>query len=252
MKEKIRGFYMKLMGSAADSLPMLDRNVVLRGPILTQHQQELLCSEITSTKVKNALFGMDSAKAPGIDGFNVYFFKTTWNIIGDIVIATIGEFFRIGFMPRITNNTYVTLVPKVPNPTSIKNFRLIAFCCSVIYKIISKVITNRMQGVLSSIVYENQYAFVKGRVIFDNIMLSHELVKRYGRKGISPRFMLKINLQKAYDYIEWPFFKYLLLGLSFPYKFVNWVMACITTTSYTFNVNGDLTSPFPAKKGLRQ
>jgi hypothetical protein len=242
---------MKLMGTAADSLPMLDRNVILRGPILTQHQQDFLCSEVTSTEVKNALFGMESAKAPGIDGFNVHFFKNTWNIIGDSIIDAIGEFFMTGFMPRIINNTYVTLIAKVPNATSIKNFRPIA-CCSVLYKIISKVITNRMQGVLSSIVCENQSAFVKGRVIFDNIILSHELVKSYGRKGISPRCMLKIDLQKAYDSVEWPFIKYLMLEFGFPNKFVNWVMAVITTASYTFNVNGDLTSSFPTKKGLRQ
>ncbi|XP_024638625.1 uncharacterized protein [Medicago truncatula] len=64
--------------------------------------------------------------------------------------------------------------------------------------------------------------------------------------------MVKIDLQKAYDSVEWPFIKHLMLELGFPYKFVNWVMACLTTASYTFNVNGDLTRPFAAKKGLRQ
>jgi len=80
-------------------------------------------------------------------------------------------------MPRIINSTYVTLIPKIPKATSIKNYRPIA-CCSVIYnKIISKVLTNRMQGVLDSIIRESQSVFIKGRVIFDNIILSHELVK---------------------------------------------------------------------------
>lgn len=239
------------MGSAADTLPMVDKNVVQRGPTLTHHQRVMLCSEVTADEVKNALYSMDPSKAPCIDGFNVHFFKSTWNIIGASVTDAVIEYFRTGFMPRIINSTYVTLIPKIPNATSIKNYRPIA-CCSVIYKIISEVLTNRMQGVLDSIVSESQSAFIKGRVIFDNIILSHELVKSYGRKGVSPRCMLKIDLQKAYDSLEWPFVKYLMLELGFPYKFVNWVMACITTASYTFNVNGDLTSPFQAKKGLRQ
>nr|ABD33261.1 RNA-directed DNA polymerase (Reverse transcriptase) [Medicago truncatula] len=251
IKEEIRGFYLKLMGSSVDSLPMVDKNVVKRGPMLSQHQQDLLCSKFTAVEVKNVLFSMDSSKAPGIDGYNVHFFKCSWNIIGDSVIDAILDFFKTGFMPKIINCTYMTLLPKEVNVTSVKNFRPIA-CCSVIYKIISKILTSRMQGVLNSVVSENQSAFVKGRVIFDNIILSHELVKSYSRKGISPRCMVKIDLQKAYNSVEWPFIKHLMLELGFSYKFVNWVMGCLTTASYTFNINGDLTRPFAAKKGLRQ
>jgi len=155
-------------------------------------------------------------------------------------------------MPNIINRTYVILLPKEANATSVKNFRPIA-CCSVIYKIISKILTSRMQGDLNNVVSENHSPFVKGiRVIFYNIIFRHELVKSYSRKGISPRCMVKIDLQKASDSVEWPFIKHLMLELGFPYKFVNWVMACLTTASYTFNVNGDLTRPFAAMKGLRQ
>lgn len=93
---------------------------------------------------------------------------------------------------------------------------------------------------------------MKGRVIFDNILLSHELVKGYDRKNLSPRCMIKIDLQKAYDSVEWPFVKYLLLGLGFPFQFVTWIMACLSTVSYSFNVNGELTMPFEGKRGLRQ
>lgn len=64
--------------------------------------------------------------------------------------------------------------------------------------------------------------------------------------------MIKIDLQKAYDSVEWPFMKYLMLELGFPSQFVEWVMSCLSTVSYTFNVNGDLTHPIEAKKGLRQ
>jgi len=77
------------MGGYVDSLPMVDKNIVKRGPMLSQHQQELLCSEFTTMEVKNALFSMDSSKAPGIDGYNVHFFKCSWNIIGDSVIEAI-------------------------------------------------------------------------------------------------------------------------------------------------------------------
>lgn len=64
--------------------------------------------------------------------------------------------------------------------------------------------------------------------------------------------MLKIDLQKAYDSVEWPFVRYLLMFLGFPIGFVHWIMECLSTVSYSFNVNGELTMPFQGKKGLRQ
>lgn len=145
----------------------------------------------------------------------------------------------------------MTLVPKISNDVHVKDYRPVA-CCTVLYKIISKVIINRLQNILPEIVGESQSAFIKGRVIFDNIILSHEIAKGYYRKNISLRCMLKIDLQKAYDSVEWPFVEQLLLALGFPTWFVTWIMICIDIVSYSFNINGELTKPFNAKKGLRQ
>lgn len=90
------------------------------------------------------------------------------------------------------------------NACAVKDFRPIA-CCSVLYKIISKVLANRMKRVLNTIISEHQSAFVPGRLIFDNILLSQELVRGYSRKHISPRYMVKVDIQKAYDSVEWFF-----------------------------------------------
>lgn len=74
-----------------------------------------------------------------------------------------------------------------------KEFRHIA-CCTVLYKIISKILANRMKKVLDTIISESQFAFVQGRLIFDNIILSHELIKEYSRKQVSPRCMVKVDI----------------------------------------------------------
>jgi len=83
-------------------------------------------------------------------------------------------------------------------------------------------------------------------------MVSHELFKSYNRKGISPRCVLKVDLRKAYDTLEWVFLEKLLSDLGFPAKFVHWIMTCVSTISYSLLLNGGLTPLFPAKRGIRQ
>lgn len=100
------------------------------------------------------------------------------------------------------NCTAITLIPKIENPVTIKEYRPIAYC-TVLYKLISNILAARMQKILGGIVCDAQAGFVPGRRIGDNIILAHELVKGYTRKHITPRCMIKIDLQKAYDSVEW-------------------------------------------------
>lgn len=177
--------------------------------------------------------------------------RKAWHVIGAEVIPAIKDFFRTCHLPYTINSTLINLLPKSENASSMKEYRPIA-CCTILYKIISKVLANRLKLVLGDIISDNQSAFVKGRSILDNILLSHELVKGYNIKHISPRCMVKIDIQKGYDSVEWPFLRYLLLELGFPFLFKKWIMACITTVSYSVCVNGEITKAFHAKKGLRQ
>lgn len=84
--------------------------------------------------------------------------------------------------------------------------------------------------------------FIPGRAISNNIILAHELVKRYTRKYLSPRSMIKVDLQKAYDSIEWDFVIQILRELRFSRQMVKWIMMGISTVSYTFLINGNLSN----------
>lgn len=101
----------------------------------------------------------------------MYFFKKSWPIIGAEVVQTIQQFFDSGMLPKEVNIALSSLLPKCENAAYVKDFRPIA-CCTVLYKIISKILANKMRRVLDTVISGNQSAFVQGIVIFDILYLA--------------------------------------------------------------------------------
>ncbi|KAK9756406.1 hypothetical protein RND81_01G095100 [Saponaria officinalis] len=167
------------------------------------------------------------------------------------VILAVQAFFRSGKLLKQLNATVLTLIPKKQSPRSVRDFRPIA-CCNVLYKCISKVLCSRMSGVLTDIISPVQTAFIRGRNIVENIHICQDLVRLYGRRACSPRVMLKVDLQKAYDTVEWSFVKEMLVALRFPDKFVQLVMECVTTPWFSIALNGEVFGFFQGKRRLRQ
>ncbi|GJY41345.1 RNA-directed DNA polymerase, eukaryota, reverse transcriptase zinc-binding domain protein [Tanacetum coccineum] len=114
------------------------------------------------------------------------------------------------------------------------------------------VITGRLKKVLRKLVNINQSTFVAGRQIQDNILLTQELLKGYGRKGGPTRVAFKIDIQKAYDTVNESFLETILTYFGLPGKMIQWIMMCVKTTSFTINVNGELCGFFKGERGLRQ
>ncbi|XP_074305193.1 uncharacterized protein LOC141640239 [Silene latifolia] len=179
------------------------------------------------------------------------FFRDSFDVTGNDIIGAVQEFFSSGKMLKQINSTTLTLIPKKARPTTVADFRPIA-CCNVVYKIISKVICTRLATVLPDIISETQSAFIKGRDIVDNILICHDLVRLYKRKACSPRCMMKVDLKKAYDSIEWDFIKQMLQALKFPDQMIQWIMECVTTPWYTLSLNGSNFGYFQGRRGIRQ
>ncbi|GKB39272.1 putative reverse transcriptase domain, reverse transcriptase zinc-binding domain protein [Tanacetum coccineum] len=125
-------------------------------------------------------------------------------------------------------------------------------CCNVLFKCISKIIANRIKYCLKFIVSPNQSAFVPGRSITDNILLTQELMHNYHLDRGIPRCAFKVDIQKAYDTVDWSFLRMILHGFGFPDKMIAWIMECVSTTSYSISINGSLHGYFKGKRGLRQ
>ncbi|XP_022019374.1 uncharacterized protein LOC110944750 [Helianthus annuus] len=206
---------------------------------------------ITNEEVKMAMFSIGNDKAPGPDGYTAAFYKHAWQIIGPDVSKAIMDFFSYGKLLRELNNTLIVLIPKKPTPSSVTDYRPIA-CCNVLYKCISKIIADRLKNYLNQVVSINQSAFVPGRKISDNILLTQELMHNYHRNIGPPRCAFKVDIQKAYDTVDWRFLKHVLIGFGFHSKMIDWIMICVSTPTYSICVNGETHGYFKGKRGLRQ
>nr|XP_023923653.1 uncharacterized protein LOC112035046 [Quercus suber] len=220
---------------------------------VTEEMRQSLSREVSADEIWEALFQMGPTKAPGHDGMNALFYQKFWHIVGDNVVSAVLDFLQSGNMVSEINHTNIVLIPKVKSPEKMSDFRPISLC-NVIYKIISKVLANRLKQVLPQIISLTQSAFVPGRLITDNVLVAYEtLHTMHGRKkGKKGSLALKLDVSKAYDRVEWDFLRAIMLKLGFPEIWINWVMTCITSPSFSVLINGKPFGCIAPSRGLRQ
>ncbi|GKC04027.1 protein LAZ1 [Tanacetum coccineum] len=185
---------------------------------------------VTTDEIKRAMFGIGDDKASGPDGFTSAFFKKGWDVVGQDVCRAVQDFFVNGQLLKEVNHTFLALIPKVTTPLNVGDYRPIS-CCNVIYKYISKILTNRIIAGIKEVVSENQSAFVPGRRISDNILITQKLMHNYHLDRGTPRCAFKVDIQKAYDTVNWRFLGFVLKCFGFHHTMVNWVMACMKSPS---------------------
>lgn len=250
LESHITNYYKKLFSSSqTDSEEVIS---CVKQKIFNEQNSKLM-QEISDEEVKTAISQMHPDKAPGPDGMTPAFFQKHWKIVGEDVVKMTRDFFRTGTMPERLNETNIVLLPKKKNPIMVGDLRHIALC-NVLIKIITKVLANRMKDLLDVVISDTQSAFIPGRLISDNIMVSYEVMhylkrKKYGKEGF---MALKLDISKAYDRIEWKFLEAMLKKLGFCDWWVYLVMQCVTTVSY-FIVHGEHEmGPIIPTRGIRQ
>ncbi|GJX63888.1 reverse transcriptase [Tanacetum coccineum] len=192
-------------------------------PVVTNSMSLQLEAPVLQVEIDKVVKDLGAHKAPGEDGFPGIFFQKYWHIVGDTVSKAIQQFFDHGIMPQSLNKTLVVLLPKVPSPETIGQFRPVSLC-NFVYRVISKVMANRLKPFMHCIISPQQYAFIWGRLIKDCMIVANET------------FHYIHNKKKGEKRDKW----------------CSWVLACISSYEVDFMINGESISTIKPSRGIRQ
>ncbi|CAA7048395.1 unnamed protein product [Microthlaspi erraticum] len=207
----------------------------------------------TNEEIKKAISEMNPDKAPGPDGMTSLFYQRFWETMATDVIQMVKDFFTTNSLDTRLNQTNICLIPKTERPRDMSEFRPISLC-NVSYKIISKIMSNRLKRWLPKLISETQSAFVARRLITDNILIAQEAFHALRTNPMcKAKFVaIKTDMSKAYDRVEWGFLQTLMLKLGFDAMWVRWIMMCISSVSYQVLINGEAKGHITPSRGLRQ
>ncbi|KAL6565077.1 hypothetical protein OROMI_016527 [Orobanche minor] len=234
----------------AEQIPILDEidpNLVPK--IITHDQNNMLCFTPTIDEIRSCVFDMEGDSVAGPDGFGIKFFQICWDIISSDVFDAVVDFFSGSPMPRAFTTTTISLIPKNNNPQSWKDFRPISLCNST-YKIISKILSKRLASILPSFINSAQSGFIKGRNITDNILTAHEVTHDISQSMTNT--IIKLDMEKAYDRINWNFIFQVMTRFGFSVAWVNFIKSCISNCWFSILVNGQSAGFFKSDRGIRQ
>ncbi|GJX66974.1 hypothetical protein Tco_0302701 [Tanacetum coccineum] len=152
--------------------PLLDGEMPNR---LSAMQCESLEHPISRDEIKKAIWDCGGDRTPGPDGFTFKCITTFWDIFEDDVYRFVQEFFRTNYFPKGCNSSFIALIPKVPNANFVSDFQPISLIgCQ--YKIIRKILANRLSKVIGSVISPEQSVFIKGRNILDGPLILNEVM----------------------------------------------------------------------------
>ncbi|XP_021807878.1 uncharacterized protein LOC110751684 [Prunus avium] len=176
-------------------------------PCVTNQDNVNLLAPVSDLELEHSIKGIGPLKAPGPDGLQAIFYHKCWENTKQMVKNLVNDFPTNNIPLQDVNHTNIALIPKVDSLETVNHYRPISLC-NVSYKVITKILVNRLKPILSNCISKNQGAFAPGRSIFDNILIAHELFHDFKRKkGARGAMAIKLDLEKAYDLLDWGYIR---------------------------------------------
>ncbi|KAK3221844.1 hypothetical protein Dsin_008869 [Dipteronia sinensis] len=167
---------------------------------LKLEENEFLEENFSREEVWSAVYNCDGNKALGSDGFNLYFIKFNWEMIKEDFMKFSNEFHNDGYIVRELNKSFIALIPKYSNQESMRDFRPISLVGSM-YKVLAKVLANRLKRVMNLVISDSQIAFVYHRQIIDSFAIAEEIIHSW-KKDKAWGLLVKLNFEKAYNSVD--------------------------------------------------
>ncbi|GKE04578.1 RNA-directed DNA polymerase, eukaryota, partial [Tanacetum coccineum] len=205
---------------------------------------------ISYDEIKKAVWECGNNKSSGPDGFSFEFIRKFWSLIDNDVVATISEFFASGKFPPGCNSSFIALIPKIQGTKVVKDYRPISLIGSI-YKIIAKILANRLCLVMLDLISDVQSTFVSNRQILDGPFILNELLFWCKYKKVNA-MIFQVDFEKAFDSVRWDYLDDVLNSFGFGEKWRSWINACLSSSMGSVLVNGNPTSKFHFHKGLKQ
>ncbi|GJR80583.1 RNA-directed DNA polymerase, eukaryota, partial [Tanacetum coccineum] len=202
---------------------------------------------ISYDEIKWAVWDCGTNKSSGPDEFTFECFRRYWSLIDHDVVNVV--FFASGTFPHGCNTSFITLILKIQDAKVVKDFRPISLIGSV-YKIIAKVLANRMSFVMLELISDMQSTFVANRQILDGPFILNELLSWCKHKKLKT-MIFKIDFEKAFNYVRWDYLDDVLKAFGFGDKWRGWISGRLKTATGSVLVNGSPISEFCFYKGLK-
>nr|GEX20716.1 RNA-directed DNA polymerase, eukaryota [Tanacetum cinerariifolium] len=205
---------------------------------------------VSRDEIRLAMWDCGENNSPGLDGFTSEFFRKYWECIGPDFCAAVKHFFENGSFSKCCNSSFIALIPKVTDAKFVNDYQPISLIGSV-YKVVTKIMANRLALVITDIVSDSQSAFVAKRQILDGPFILNEVLHWCKRKNKKVMFF-KVDFAKAYDSVRWDFLIDVLEAFGFGPVWCNWIRGTFCFAKGLILVNGSPSNEFQFHCGLKQ
>ncbi|GJS76678.1 RNA-directed DNA polymerase, eukaryota [Tanacetum coccineum] len=205
---------------------------------------------VTKDEVRTAVWGCGENKSLGPDGYTFEFFRNLWDIIGSDLFEVVEWFFVYCPFTRGCNSSFVALISKTHDPKFVSDYRPISLIGSL-YKVITKILANRLSFVISDLISDVQTAFLPNRQILDGPFIINELLS-WCKSKKQQAMVFKVDFAKAYDSIRWDYLDEVLRAFGFGSKWRSWIGGSLRSGMASILLNGSPTSEFQFHCGLKQ